>query len=371
MYTNVLRKTLTKPAVILALVTALTVVPRLIINDFHLANPTTLLVTLLAVLILYTLQKTLPVNRFIVFALFFSLEPFFLSIGKAAPLPYLLFLGYLVSDKYEALRTYVRGILTSFGGAKDRHSATASQPRSFAKEDKKYKLLPLLLLPFIFSKHGAPSLYYLNLLYNTASEGLFLGVMTAGYFLVKDFKKGALAVSVYKSLLFTVSLYLLLELSAPKSAVNTAFLFPFAILAASYGYFRVEDRILRYLVLASVIFVMIIKSLFLFPDLVLYKNSLSLDFSYSNAHISSIAGMYKLGRFLHEKLGSDRNIFIDNPDRLKMYYRGQLRPSVEFNCEKSGLVLVSEQPDVPLCKVHKEPSETFRVSDVLFYIFTT
>jgi len=41
----------------------------------------------------------------------------------------------------EAPRTYVRGILTSFGGAKsaeakDRHSSTASQPWSFAKEDK-------------------------------------------------------------------------------------------------------------------------------------------------------------------------------------------------------------------------------------------
>ena len=121
-------------------------------------------------------------------------------------------------------------------------------------------------------------------------------------------------------------------------------LFPFLILGAAIGYskiFEAKKRVYILSFLAITVLLRIAQLSALFPDLLLYRNPLSLDFNYKRRDIPIGSGRYKLGQFLEREFGPSRSILTTDYRTLYLFYPGEVLNLDKYKCgDPVDLVIV-------------------------------
>lgn len=228
--------------------------------------------------------------------------------------------------------------------------------------------------------------YYLRFLYNKLSELSIIGIALLAVAVVSRFvatKAGRLKILIdYKTLLtyglaFVVPIvwFIIHELSVKKIDRYMLMVFPFLILLSTLGYTLVLQKVRFkhfYLVLIGMISLRLFQFTTLFPDLLLYKNPLSLDVNYKASETAWGSGRYKLGKYLSKNYGTDRSVYISDPDTLYLYYPGTVLNIDDFSCEKVVDLYITGSINKECLKSRLRLDSVLTIpGDITYFVYTT
>ncbi len=222
--------------------------------------------------------------------------------------------------------------------------------------------------------HIHPFSYYPRVLYNKISGLVLVGLVIG--IIVLFTKRKTLKLSHFISpLLFTPAVWLLIhQLSTKKIDRYMLLLFPFLILAATlaltYALEKYNKKAVYYLLVLLVV-IRLFQFSTLFPDFLLFKNPLSLDFSYATSETAWGSGMYKLGKHLETTYGSDKIVVIPDASTLYLYYSGEVLNLDEVACAVAfDLLILSGDTEKTCIKERTEYIGNYTVvNDLSFSIY--
>jgi len=191
--------------------------------------------------------------------------------------------------------------------------------------------------------------FYLRFFYNQLSEfvviGFFIGLFVE---LRKISNKKYKNLAKYLFLiLIPIVFFIVFQISTKKVERFMLYIFPFIILYSSVALIKLTDRykIYNWFIL-TVITVRIVQFIFIFPDFLIYKNTLSMDKRYSNSYTSWGVGFYKLAKYLESTYGTDKKIYSGDYQNLRLFYTGKVLDKEILDYDSSfDFIIKTNEPE--------------------------
>lgn len=222
---------------------------------------------------------------------------------------------------------------------------------------------------FAVTHHIKPMNYYFGFLLNKVSEFVWVGIILVVFNYKKVYKvfltKGSLL------LFYPVILFLVLLISEKKIGRYLVALYPYMILFATLGYYKILNTKKAYiLIIFIVLTVRLVHFSYYFPDFLMYQNPLSIDRSFNNSDEAWGSGRKKLARYITSRYGQDNIIYAGDPTTLNMFYSGEVINKNKYTCGGEKSLIVTSSPEETLCGKKIEPMDSYSpYKDLKFYIY--
>jgi hypothetical protein len=216
------------------------------------------------------------------------------------------------------------------------------------------------------TQHLHDFFYYFRFLLNKVSAEIWVGLLLFTLnikTLRKSFNKHQLTFLAFPLLSFSVLL-----IAEKKLGRYTILIFPYLILLASLGYYKlVEKRFIIIIVLF--ISVKLAQLGFLFPDFLMYKNPLSFDQGFNNTAEAWGSGGKKLGDYLTKTYGVNKVLYTADYRFLYLYYAGEVLSKDALTCASVYDFIITTSPAQTVCNKKLKVIDTYAAhKDLKFYI---
>lgn len=218
--------------------------------------------------------------------------------------------------------------------------------------------------------HIQPWTYYFNFLLHKVSEFVWLGIILLVVQL-HDWKKYLRKENI-SLLLFPVLLFSVLLLAEKKIGRYTVALFPYLLLVATFGYYKLlnSKKGILVLILVFMLGVRVVQLVSLFPDFLMYQNPIAFETGFDNSREDWGTGRKKLAQHLVDVFGADKKVYATDHTTLYLFYPGEVLSKDELQCDSAYDLIVTQSSTESVCDEVIYPTEKYTLYDDLhFYVY--